>query len=163
MQIKQLLYFDNYIFGGHVDIKCKSFNVALIKFQLKNQNRLQKSHTFCSKLISTFFPRILAQCVVYVNFHRFAHNHLFKAYIAYYSYHIISFSFFQGYPSKLCCQNFWVVYNCSKTCYYYYFSGVDFWTSPIANGTVDVMVSPKYYRSVTNFLHSYQIPYKVKF
>jgi len=38
---------------------------------------------------------------------------------------------------------------------------VDFWTSPIANGTVDVMVSPKYYRSVTNFLHSYQIPYKI--
>ena len=99
MQRKQLLYFDNYVFGGHVDIKCKSFNVALIKFQLKNQNGLQKSHTFCSKLISTFFPRILAQCVVYVNFHRFAHNHLFKAYIAYYSYHIISFSIFQGYPS----------------------------------------------------------------
>ena len=153
MQSKQLHYFDNYIFGGHADIKCKSFNVALIKFQLKNQNRLQKSHTFCSKLISTFFPRILAQCVVYVNFHRFAHNHLFKAYCIF-----VSFLSFKD----TCCQNFWVVYNCSnKTCYY--FSGVDFWTSPIANGTVDVMVSPKYYRSVTNFLHSYQIPYKVKF
>merc|ERR1719412_1305942 len=38
---------------------------------------------------------------------------------------------------------------------------VDFWTSPIANGTVDVMVSPKNYRPVVNFLQHYQIPYKV--
>ena len=26
--------------GGHVDIKCKSFNMPLIRFQLKNQNGL---------------------------------------------------------------------------------------------------------------------------
>jgi len=38
---------------------------------------------------------------------------------------------------------------------------VDFWTSPVANGTVDFMVSPKNYRAVVQFLHRYEVPYKV--
>merc|ERR1711976_778578 len=37
---------------------------------------------------------------------------------------------------------------------------VDFWTSPVANGTVDFMVSPKNYRAVVQFLHRYEVPYK---
>ena len=39
----------------YVDIKCKSFNVPLIIFWFKNQNGMQKCHTFCSKLLCKIF------------------------------------------------------------------------------------------------------------
>ena len=58
-------------------------------------------------------------------------------------------------------QNPELLFKLSNVTINFYFPGVDFWTSPIANGTVDVMVSPKNYRPVVNFLQHYQIPYKV--
>ena len=41
------------------------------------------------------------------------------------------------------------------------FSGVDFWTSPYANGTVDFMISPKEYTRVVRHLQHEKIPFKV--
>ena len=55
VQSKCLLYFGKYGYGGHVDIKCKSFNVPLIRFQMKRQIEVQKCHIFCSKLLSKIF------------------------------------------------------------------------------------------------------------
>ena len=55
MQSKRLLYFGKYVYGGHVDIKCKSFIVPLIRFQMKRQIKMQKCHIFCSKLLSKIF------------------------------------------------------------------------------------------------------------
>ena len=49
---------------GHVDIKCKSFNVPLIRFQLKNQIGLQKCHIFCSKLLGKNFLVNTFACIV---------------------------------------------------------------------------------------------------
>ena len=41
------------------------------------------------------------------------------------------------------------------------FSGVDFWTSPYTNGTVDFMISPKEYTRVVRHLQHEKIPFKV--
>ena len=48
VQSQWLLYFYKYGYGEHVDIKCKSFNMSLIRFQMK-------CHIFCSKLLSKIF------------------------------------------------------------------------------------------------------------
>ena len=55
MQSKWLLYFGKYGYGGHVDIKCKSSNVPLIRFQMKRQIGMQKCHIFWSKFLSWIF------------------------------------------------------------------------------------------------------------
>ena len=39
--------------------------------------------------------------------------------------------------------------------------GVDFWTSPETNGTVDFMISPKEYTGVVRHLQRQNIPFKV--
>ena len=66
VQSKWLLYFGKYGYGGHVDIKCKSFNVPLIRFQMKRQIEVQKCHIFCSKLLSKIFlVNIFAGTVIY--------------------------------------------------------------------------------------------------
>ena len=41
------------------------------------------------------------------------------------------------------------------------FTGVDFWTSPYTNGTVDFMISPKEYTRVVRHLQHEKIPFKV--
>ena len=42
------------------------------------------------------------------------------------------------------------------------FIGVDFWTSPYENGTVDFMTSPQEYTGVVRHLQHKRIPFKVK-
>ena len=67
VQSKWLLYFGKYGYGGHVDIKCKSFNVPLIRFQMKRQIEVQKCHIFYSKLLSKIFlVNIFAGTVFYL-------------------------------------------------------------------------------------------------
>ena len=55
VQSQWLLYFYKYGYGEHVDIKCKSFNMPLIRFQLKRQIEVQKCHIFCLKLLTKIF------------------------------------------------------------------------------------------------------------
>ena len=55
----------------------------------------------------------------------------------------------------------WAQYRNIRKYFIANFTGVDFWTSPYTNGTVDFMISPKEYTRVVRHLQHEKIPFKV--